>query len=204
VIILAIDPGPTESAWVIYHTTPKQILGYAKEPNAAVQEFLRNSDTSADMLAIEKVASFGMPVGEEVFETVYWSGRFAQTWNRDLRLRRITRHEVKMHVCKSPRANDSTIRQALIDRFGKPGTRKAPGGTYGLSGDVWAALAVAVTAAETEPLTRGDAFGKETEKRNERRAELTDAPFTPEASRELERIDDAEEATWTEAQGRKL
>jgi hypothetical protein len=50
---------------------------------------------------------------------------------------------------------------------------------------------VAVTAAETE-----DA--------NDQRAALTSEPFTPAASRELERIDDTEEAAWTEAQGRKL
>ncbi len=37
------------------------------------------------------------------------------------------------------------IRQALIDRFGPPGKKKAPGATYGLSGDMWSALAVAVT-----------------------------------------------------------
>jgi hypothetical protein len=65
-------------------------------------------------------------------------------------------------------------------------------------------FALVESERDAERLARGDAFGKETDKRNERRAELTAKPFTPEASRELERIDDAEEAAWAEAQGRKL
>ena len=60
---------------------------------------------------------------------------------------------VKSHLCHSAKANDSNIRQALIDRWGGDqvaiGRKKAPGPLYGFSGDMWAALAVAVTAAET-------------------------------------------------------
>ena len=49
---------------------------------------------------------------------------------------------------------DANIRQALIDRYG-PGKDRAigrklsPGPLYGLSGDCWSALAVAVTTTET-------------------------------------------------------
>ena len=43
------------------------------------------------------------------------------------------------------RAKDSNIRQALIDRFGVVGTKKNPGWFYGVSKDVWAAIAVGVT-----------------------------------------------------------
>ena len=38
------------------------------------------------------------------------------------------------------------MRQALLDRVGPRGTAKAPGPTYGLKADEWAALGVAVTA----------------------------------------------------------
>jgi hypothetical protein len=35
----------------------------------------------------------------------------------------------------------------LIDIYGEVGTKKNPGGTFGMSGDKWAALAVATAAA---------------------------------------------------------
>jgi hypothetical protein len=41
------------------------------------------------------------------------------------------------------RAKDANIRQALIDKLGAVGTKKAPGPLYGISGHLWAALAVA-------------------------------------------------------------
>ena len=47
------------------------------------------------------------------------------------------------------RKQDSNIRQSLINRFGSPGTKKCKGITYGISGDQWSALGVAVTAKET-------------------------------------------------------
>jgi hypothetical protein len=93
---------------------------------------------------IEMIASYGMPVGAEVFETCVYIGRLMEAFGPD-RCDRLTRIEVKSHVCHSARAKDGNIRQALIDRLGPPGTKRAPGGTYGISGDVWAALAVAVT-----------------------------------------------------------
>ncbi|MBV8782506.1 MAG: hypothetical protein JO353_14005, partial [Phycisphaerae bacterium] len=51
------------------------------------------------------------------------------------------------------RAKDGNIRQALIDRFGPTkeraiGKKKSPGPLYGMSGDCWSALAVAVTYAD--------------------------------------------------------
>jgi hypothetical protein len=59
------------------------------------------------------------------------------------------RATVKAHLCRSAKAKDSNVRQALIDLFGGKenaiGTKKTPGPLYGISGDVWAALAVAVT-----------------------------------------------------------
>ena len=65
------------------------------------------------------------------------------------------RKTVKMHLCSAiVGINDAVIRQRLIDLFGpgkdvEIGTKKKPGPLYGLHGDEWAALAVAVTYAET-------------------------------------------------------
>jgi hypothetical protein len=57
---------------------------------------------------------------------------------------RVYRQEVKLHHCKTTKAKDSNIRQALIDRFGAPGVKKEPGHTYGLSKDMWSAFAIGV------------------------------------------------------------
>ena len=84
-----------------------------------------------------------MAVGAEVFETCVWIGRYLEKLQGNME--RIKRLECKMHLCHSARANDSNIRQALTDRLGAPGTKKQPGITFGVTKDIWAALAVAVT-----------------------------------------------------------
>lgn len=99
-----------------------------------------------DVIVIEKIASYGMPVGEEIFGTVFWSGRFAEAAKANGSLVfRIPRKDIKVHICNTAKATDANIRFQLVERFGPPGTKKNPGGTYGLKADAWAALAVAVT-----------------------------------------------------------
>lgn len=139
--ILAIDPGCTDSAWILYKDG--EIITFGKNLNSEVMNIVKFGN--GQHLAVEMIASYGMPVGKEVFETCVWIGRFLEAWNGDHTL--IYRKDVKMHLCGSMRAKDANIRQALIDRFGPAGTKKAPGGTYGISKDVWSALAVAVTYA---------------------------------------------------------
>ncbi len=150
-MILAIDPGPTESAYVLWDG--RAIKERGKVANQDLIEALFPS--SCDNCVIEKIASYGMAVGAEVFETVFWTGKFAHYFEQcGFLVHRITRGEVKMHLCHSMKAKDGNIRQALIDRFGGKdmaiGNKKAPGPLYGISGDVWAALAVAVTFTDTK------------------------------------------------------
>lgn len=95
---------------------------------------------------IEMVASYGMPVGKEVFETCVWIGRFIQASTAPNTITRYTRNEVKMHFCQNTRAKKANVNQALIDRFGKKGTKKNPGITYGLKDHTWDAFALAVMA----------------------------------------------------------
>jgi len=107
---------------------------------------------SSALLLIEQVASYGMAVGAEVFETVFWSGRFAQTWIDEGpgEWQRMKRLEVKMALCHDSRAKDANVRQAVLDLFGSTrqraiGTKKQPGPLYGISGDEWSALALVMT-----------------------------------------------------------
>ncbi len=149
-IVVAIDPGSEQSAFVVWNG--KNILNKGIMPNEDLLEWLEdfidmNSliAPTLPILAIEQIASLGMPVGASVFETVFWTGRFCQAWKAEFR--RIKRHEIKMHFCQSMRAKDSNIRQALIDRFGPNPTKKDPNPVYGehkLKRDEWQAWAVAV------------------------------------------------------------
>lgn len=151
--ILAIDPGNTMSAWCL--TEMSSPFCAKKEPNEAVIEMLRKPPTWAmpDVLAIEMIASYGMAVGKEVFETCLWIGRFMEAWEaRSGTVRLIYRKDVKQFHCGTTRANDANIRAALIDRFGPGreravGVKRAPGPLYGIKGDEWSALAIALTAA---------------------------------------------------------
>ncbi len=145
-MILAIDPGPEKSAFVLYdgRVVAKDIVR-----NGYLLEAIK-SEEQAGQLVVEMIASYGMPVGAEVFETCVWIGRFIEANNGDHA--KVYRKDVKLHLCGSPRAKDPNIRQALIDRFGGDnaiGTKKAPGPLYGFKADMWAALAVAVTYADT-------------------------------------------------------
>lgn len=146
-MILAIDPGPTQSGWCILDGDSVEKSGVSK--NEEVLEIVQKSSASA--LAIERVASYGMSVGREVFETCEWVGDFRNEWRRRSRGEAllIYRKDVKMHLCGTPRAKDPNIRQALIDKLGPPGKKADPGPTYGVSSHAWAALGVAVTASET-------------------------------------------------------
>lgn len=159
-MIYAIDPGTTQSALVIYDQRMKAIVSATTLPNDQINQRLRERTPRfiGDTLVIEKVASFGMPVGAEVFETVWWSGRFAETWLREskdfARFGQLTRNTIKTHLCRSVKAKDANIRQAILDRFGSEkaiaiGNKKNPGPLYGVVGHEFAALAVALTWVET-------------------------------------------------------
>lgn len=150
-MIFAIDPGTTQSGFVQFCPEKRRVYAAGVAPNEELLSAIRESPRV--QLAIEKIEAMGMAVGSEVFETVHWSGRFFQAcpWP-ELQPLRITRRAVKLHLCGSMQAKDANIRQALIDLLGSPGTKKAPGPTYGVTSHAWAALAVAVTAAKLVPL----------------------------------------------------
>ena len=173
--VLAIDPGNTKSAYVLmdgYKPTQFGILENEVLRQRMSIMFVNESlmkygvqETVIDELhvhtAIEMVASYGMPVGREVFDTCVWIGRFWESApGHDVTL--IYRMEEKMTLCHDSKAKDSNIRQALIDRFAEfdkkngKGTKDHPDWFYGFSKDVWSAYAVGVTFLDKkqEEITR--------------------------------------------------
>ena len=160
--VLAIDPGNMESAYVLMDERYDPIE-FAKLPNEEMrgviyrihqEEFLKGFRSGGPTkTAIEMVASYGMAVGREVFETCVWIGRFSEMADN---VEYIYRKDVKMNLCGQTRAKDSNIRQALIDRFAKhdlkngKGTKKNPDWFYGFKADIWQAYAVGVTYIDSE------------------------------------------------------
>jgi hypothetical protein len=138
---MAVDPGNERSAYVVLEED-NTIRWHGILPNTEMLELVRDW---RDDVAIEMIASYGMPVGREVFDTVLWIGRYVEASASPADVQLVYRTAVKLHLCGSSRAKDGNVRQAVIDIFGAKGTKKQPGPTYGFSKDEWQALAVAAT-----------------------------------------------------------
>jgi len=149
--ILAIDPRNVESAYVVWNG--KKVLAKGKEEN---QHFLWHTlheySCTCKLTVIEQIKSYGMAVGDTIFDTVFWTGRFfheVERWGG--MAHRFPRMDVKMHLCHTTRAKDGNVIQALVDRFAKDtpnkgkGSKKNPGFFYGFKSDIWQAFALAVT-----------------------------------------------------------
>lgn len=126
--VLAIDPGPLSSAWLVYdkeHRTPSE---WAFEPNVEVLKSIETRLLYVSFLAIEHIQHYGrgMPVGAEVFETCIWMGRFIQVFDTKSWVL-IKNPTIRTCLCGTATANARQIKQALIDRYG--GKDKAIGGT---------------------------------------------------------------------------
>ncbi len=176
--VVAVDPGPKCSAVVVWDG--RRILSHDYLENDALLAWMVDYPWGDDdPICVEMIASYGMAVGKDVFETCVWIGRILQAWgggDEQHLCHRMFRNTVKLHLCKKGNAKDSNIRQALIDRFGgkgrkcqrckgkgwtgrgriscdacgKGGLSSAgweiePGVCAELTGDKWAAMAVAVT-----------------------------------------------------------
>lgn len=147
-IVLAIDPGPSKSAYVLYGNP--RVLGKGIVDNEDLLKFIYNGRWAGTPVVFEQVAGMGKTVGKAVFETVFWTGRLFQAAKTvSPSVGRITRGAVKMHVLGQIKGGDVQVRNALIVRFGgnrfAKGTAKDPGPLYGVSSHMWSALALAVT-----------------------------------------------------------
>lgn len=155
--ILGIDPGTTESGVAIYdtdsHTVP--YMGVVDNETVLRDVMLNSFDT----VAIEMVASYGMPVGATTFETVYWIGRFAERCMNRVGEENVFRYykktDINPTICFNSNVKDKNISAALRSMFPQDGggknpsvgTKKQPGSLFGMSSHMYPALAVAMTHA---------------------------------------------------------
>jgi len=148
-LILGCDPDPKGFAWVLIDSDLK-VVDHGKDEFHAACNALFGSTDETIRVAIERVAGYGMSVGQEVFDTAWMSGRIYDAVGfLDPNPRMIFRRDVKVCICGDTKAKDKNIRQAIIDIYGgKQETRKG-GKLHGITADRWAALAVALTASRT-------------------------------------------------------
>lgn len=152
-MILAVDPGCLESAYVLMEFKDMKPVEFGKVDNSLLLGKIIYEFNFTD-LAIEMVDSYGMAVGKEVFETVFWIGRFWEAASRSANCRNLTkiyRKDEKLNLCGSMQAKDSNVRQALIDRFAQhdfkngKGKKDNPDWFFGFKADIWQAYAIGVT-----------------------------------------------------------
>ena len=138
-LTLSIDPGNELSAYCFLEGYKPVSIG--KVGNSELLQII--AEHPHDVMAIEMIASYGMPVGSTIFDTCVWLGRFIERSTAPHHL--VYRKNVKLNLCHTHRAKDSNVRQALLDRFGDVGTKKHPGWFYGFKSDIWSAYAVGIT-----------------------------------------------------------
>lgn len=147
--IIAIDPGSDNSGLVVWDSTKQVKISAEIMENNDLLNMIRVAPIKNYCLAIEQIRGYGIVAGNDTFDTCEWSGRFKESFeSRGGNVFMIPRKDIKKHLCGNTTTNDKYIRAALIDRFGEQGTKKNPGPLYGISGHLWAALAVAITCQD--------------------------------------------------------
>jgi hypothetical protein len=140
-VCIGIDPGPELSAYACLEG--KIIRGWGKVPNPDLLLLIPGWQNA--VLTLEGLQCYGMPVGESTFQTAIWLGRFIQkAVECHINWQVVKRSDVKYYLCGAKaKLKDKDVREALVQKYGLPGTKKEPGPTYGISGDGWSALALA-------------------------------------------------------------
>lgn len=169
--IMAIDPGTTESAYVILNDQ-YQIFSADKVGNDVILSIIADAP-GLDAVIIEDIeprysstdkSAAGAVMGQSTIETIKAFGRFSwQASLRGLMVGSIFRRDERSCLIPTkrnglpplpetaPKHADGQIRASLIRRFARHdqergrGTKANPDTFYGFHGDMWQAMAVGVT-----------------------------------------------------------
>jgi hypothetical protein len=161
--VLALDPGTTESGWVLHddtYGTDRPLLDMGIEDHDEFLMHLPDLFAQCDVLAVEMFASYGKPVGATIFDACVYIGQVKQEarhcgMDEAAQWRTVTRVDVKQALChRTNKVTDGMVSQVLRDRLGEKGSKNYPGPLYGIKSHEWQALAVAVVVAEKLNLER--------------------------------------------------
>ena len=124
--IFAIDPGSEVSSFVIWDPVPNVIHEHGLDvTNGVLIQRVRALEEQMH-LVVERIASQGMIVGQETFDTADYVGALGEAYVHKYLVHKIFRRLVKVGCCGDSKAKDSNVRQFVIDYFG--GQDKAIGG----------------------------------------------------------------------------
>lgn len=162
-LVLGLDPGPTQSAFVVWNGTLVIDHGYLPNLDMLAHLTLARQLGSAGHLPpfvvcekIERMSSH-VVVGDDTFMTAAWTGRFWQAAGDD-NFAYLTRRAAKLHICGSSATKDADVRAALYNRFGgekaAKGNKANKGPLFGITAHKLSALAVAMTYADQHDDTR--------------------------------------------------
>jgi len=144
-LVIGIDPGTKQSAYVEWDGN--FITGVGTKPNLEVLRYLRTIDRRA-CVVFESVVSYGAPIGHDVLQTVFWTGRLFQVARDTVgptQVSRLPRRAVKKHLQLGPGSGDKDVKAALIRTL-----ERNPIEWNDLRSHQFAALGIAVTWWNTE------------------------------------------------------
>lgn len=171
-LVIGIDPGTHQSAFVAYSPDGRRVLNKGIEINErvlrAIYGLVQGGDTHG---VIEDMVPYA--TGYSTKETIFWVGRFWEAFSQTgIYAHRIVRDKVVMHLCgrlwvthvdedgkkHQKKLGDKHVKQALLTRFEASGGGKIPqvgikakkGPLFGMKSHMWPALAVAITFSEKE------------------------------------------------------
>lgn len=147
-LYISVDAGTLQSGYIVLENGwgKIKIKEFGIVENDEIFRLFDKYAIDRAVICMEMINPMGMRIGRSTIDTIFWIGRFfdrAKTLECEPVL--IERQIVKKTLCHKMRANDSTIRSALIKIYGEPGVKKNPGFTYGIKSHIWQALACVTT-----------------------------------------------------------
>lgn len=155
--VIGIDPGPKASGFVIFDGTNVIETSEAYE-NEALIGYLEQVPKEQPVV-IERVQFYGKLMGADVFDTLWFGGRFYQAVKTAGGVpHRVYWAEVKRQFVEGARwdekkgkkrkITEADVRLGVLKRFGgeklAKGTKAAPGPCRGVTSHAWSALALAL------------------------------------------------------------
>ena len=152
VLVLGIDPGSSKSGWALWEPGRK-VHASAKDDGGAMynDRLLHACRTSAglaniDLVVIERMVIYQRSM-DTIHDTIVYYGRLIEVLNqRGAEFVLVKRSEVCSHlsIATGKGSRDSKVIETVKHIVGSPGTKSAPGPTYGVTGHSWQALGAAI------------------------------------------------------------